>query len=218
MVGSRCLQLFKFCWRQCRRVAFSKGKPRGSSTEFLKLVMRLQISGLHGVASVSAMKLREPRVAVRLSVRVKTDFGWGDAHVHNVSSRGMMATCATPPTRGTYVEVRRGAYVLVGRVVWSSSDQFGLLAQDRIVLSQLRASATPLGDEDRRREPRKSQPSLRSKSAAEIQAGSGRFARAFDFGVVAAAAIGGALILADTASEAFAEPLEKVRTAMEKQG
>ena len=164
---------------------------------------------------MSATKLREPRVPVLLSVRVKTDFGWGDAHVQNVSTRGMMATCITPPSRGTYVEVRRGAYVVVGRVIWSSRDRFGLFAQDAIDLSDLISTASPRAPADRRREPRTPEPSrVHHKCATEIGAASARFARTFDFAALTAVAIGAALLVAETASEMFATPLQDVRIAL----
>lgn len=132
----------------------------------------------------------------------------------NVSSHGLMATCQLPPARGAYIEVRRGAYVIVGRVVWSSHDRFGLYAQDTIAADALTSVALPKSGE-RRRKPREA-PGARYSvpSATELAAQSARFARMFDFGVVASAVIASAFLIANIALEAFAAPLEPVRLAM----
>lgn len=126
-----------------------------------------------------------------------------------------MAACAAPPPRGSYVEVRRGTYVVVGRVVWSSSDGFGLFAQDTIVLSALTASTTAAAQGDRRAEPRApGRTRAGRKDAAEIGAQSARFARAFDFIAVAAVVVTGALLLTETVWGVFAAPLQEVGEAM----
>ncbi len=84
---------------------------------------------------------REPRRPVRLSVRYRTDEGWSEAQLRNLSSRGAMAVCASPPRRGTYVEVKRGACILVGRVVWASENSFGLQTQDHVDLTEMIGSS-----------------------------------------------------------------------------
>jgi hypothetical protein len=159
--------------------------------------------------------LRDQRVSVRLSVRVKTDFGGGDAQIQNISTRGMMATCAAPPPRGTYVEVRRGTYVVVGRVVWSSNDAFGLIAQDAIALPDLTASTAPSAPCSKGGEPRNPRLSrARHKDAAGISAACAKFARAFDFVAVVAIVLVGALLLTQTVWGVFAAPFQKVSAAM----
>lgn len=126
-----------------------------------------------------------------------------------------MAACAAPPPRGTYVEVRRGTYVVVGRVVWSSNDGFGLFAQDTIVLSALTASATAAAQKERRLEPRKpGGTKANQKDVAEVGAESARFARAFDFLAVAAVVITGALLLTETVWDILAAPLQEAGKAM----
>lgn len=159
--------------------------------------------------------LREARMPVRLSVRVQTDFGRVDALVQNVSSRGMMATCATPPPRGSYVEVRSGSYVVVARVCWSSSDRFGIFAQDKIAFSGLAASVAPTGQGRRDRIPPQPERSrVRHEGAAEIGTESARMARLVNLAAVAAVAIASAVVVADTASQVFGAPLQKVSAAL----
>ena len=75
---------------------------------------------------MKSMRPREPRTSVRISVRLASDDGWGDAEVRNVSSGGLMAVSSLPPRRGSYVELRRESYSIVGRVVWSSGTSFGV--------------------------------------------------------------------------------------------
>jgi hypothetical protein len=56
------------------------------------------------------------------------------------------------------------------------------------------------------------------KSAAEIEAGSARFARIFDFAAVVAVAGAGALLLADAVSAAVSAPLEEISAALKGAG
>ena len=86
---------------------------------------------------MKSMRPREPRTSVRISVRLASDDGWGDAEVRNVSSGGLMAVSSLPPRRGSYVELRRESYSIVGRVVWSSGTSFGVQAQQSVSLPDL---------------------------------------------------------------------------------
>ena len=160
-------------------------------------------------------KKREARLPITATVRFRTDHEWASALVRNVSSRGLMATCQPPPVRGAYLEIRRGAYVIVGRVVWSSGDRFGLKAQDTIAAEALTGAVARPRSGERRREPRAAVADRSPRPASrEIADASVRFARAFDFAVVAAGVVAGALLLADTTSQALASPLQSVKQAM----
>lgn len=62
---------------------------------------------------------------------------WAQVCILNVSERGIGMQAAAPPVRGTYVEVRRGHQVMIGRVAWTRGHRFGMRAQDRIVVDAI---------------------------------------------------------------------------------
>ena len=158
---------------------------------------------------------REPRKPVRVPVRLKDDAGWSDAQILNVSDRGLMAMCAEPPPRGSFVEIRRGGYVMVGHVAWTADDRFGARVRERIVLDDLLRPVTPgrtaprpgAECEVRVRTPRK--PTVQERAAA-----SARFARAFDFAAVAIVASGMAVLATSLVTNVFSEPLVEVERAL----
>jgi hypothetical protein len=162
-----------------------------------------------------SQRQREPRKPVRVPVRLKDDAGWCDAQIVNVSERGLMAMCAEPPPRGSYVEIRRGGYVMVGHVAWTADDRFGARVRERIVLDDLlrpvvpgRTSQRPGAEcEVRVRTPRA--PTLEERAAA-----SARFARAFDFAAVAIAASVMAVLATTVVTAVFSEPLVKVERVL----
>lgn len=159
---------------------------------------------------MSTLNEREPRRPVRLSVRFKTDTGWSDAQIRNISSNGMMAVCESPPRRGTYVELRRGDSIVVGRVMWTCDDRFGLKSQDKINLQSLTASIsqnTKESEERRKRARTGEQLRVSAPSPEELAARSEMVARAFQFITIVVIAGAAVLILADAAYSIFSEPL-----------
>ena len=78
------------------------------------------------------MKQREPRRSVMISARMRDGDCWSDANILNVSSKGLLLHSSKPPSRGAYIEVRRGNYVIVARVVWTDANRFGVRAQDKL--------------------------------------------------------------------------------------
>jgi hypothetical protein len=85
----------------------------------------------------NGLRPREPRTKVLVPCRLNIAGAWADACIHNVSSRGMLVAtdAAAPP--GSYVEIRRGTLVLIGRVVWREGRFFGVRTQDRISVEAL---------------------------------------------------------------------------------
>lgn len=77
-----------------------------------------------------------------LAARLRLGDAWSDANILNMSSRGLLLHAAKPPSRGTYIEVRRGAHVIVGRVMWANADRFGVLTQDRLAIDSLIANTS----------------------------------------------------------------------------
>lgn len=82
-------------------------------------------------------RTREERVAVSLPCRLNDDGRWIAARIHNASSRGLLAAANDPPSPGSYVELRLGRLVLVGRVVWRKGRFFGVRLQDRLSITAL---------------------------------------------------------------------------------
>lgn len=63
------------------------------------------------------------------------------------------------PAKGSYLEIRRGRYLVVARVVWASSIWFGVQTQDRILAADLfegGEAVAPISNSpvERRRAPR----------------------------------------------------------------
>jgi hypothetical protein len=77
-------------------------------------------------------KNREARRQVLIACRMKSVRGWGDACIHNISSRGMMVACDDPLEPGEYVDIRRGRQVVIGRVIWKRDRFSGIRTQDVI--------------------------------------------------------------------------------------
>ena len=98
-----------------------------------------------------------------LAARMRHGDAWSDTNILNLSSRGLLLHAAKPPSRGMYVEVRRGDHVIVGRVIWTQADRFGVRAQDGLAIDSLitnasakRQAASDLGEAaaERRAQPR----------------------------------------------------------------
>jgi hypothetical protein len=170
---------------------------------------------------MSVMNEREQRRPVRLSVRFKTDNGWGDAQIRNISTGGMMAVCERPPRRGTYVEFRRGDSIIIGRVMWTCDDRFGLKSQDKINLQSLTASISQAAndsEERRTRDRAREQLSVSRQSAEEMAARSAILSRAFQFITIAVIAGAAVMILADSAYDTISRPLESAESILAKSG
>ena len=110
------------------------------------------------------MKPREPRQKLLIRARMRSDSGWADACILNVSSRGMLVQAPKVPAPGSYIEIHRGSYCVVARVAWNSHHRFGVRSQDVLVIGRLlgeqapAAPATKVGTlvNDRRATPRAS--------------------------------------------------------------
>jgi hypothetical protein len=66
---------------------------------------------------MSAKRARAPRVSVEIKARLKSDRGWRDSLICNVSARGMLIRLTPPLPIGSYVEICRGSFTIVGRVL-----------------------------------------------------------------------------------------------------
>ncbi|WP_443027598.1 hypothetical protein [Sphingomonas sp. LR55] len=62
---------------------------------------------------------------------------WSDGCIHDVSNKGLLISCTNPPAIGTYVDIRRGTLVIIGRVVWKGGSRFGVQTQDPVNIAAL---------------------------------------------------------------------------------
>lgn len=142
-----------------------------------------------------------------IAARMRHGNAWSDASILNISSRGLLLHATPPPARGTYVEVRRGAHVIVGRVIWANADRFGLRAQDRLAIDSLVANASPgsapANDSGRPTTDRRALP--RPERLEWRHAQSRETGRALQFACIA----GFGLVLAACAFEAVSDTLSR---------
>ncbi|MCL6697581.1 hypothetical protein LZ496_02115 [Sphingomonas sp. NSE70-1] len=144
-----------------------------------------------------------------IEARVRCGATWSDACILNMSSRGMLIQAQPTPSRGSYLEIRRGSQVVVARVVWSNAIRCGVRTQDIVSAEQLirdharsAKSATPV---ERRREPR----------LVATRHDASRFrSRAIEFGTFALLGAGVAIFATSLVGELLATPLEAVRQAL----
>lgn len=161
------------------------------------------------------MKAREPRQAVLLPVRIRAGLEWSDACVTNLSSRGLGLTSATPPSKGSYVELCRGEVTVVARVAWTRGRSFGVQLRERI---DIRAAAIERGQCELRepelalqiREERRSRERL-TEEAAERSRFAARALQMVSIAMVAATA---AIGLATMVEDALAQPLQAIGGAL----
>ncbi|MFS0737426.1 PilZ domain-containing protein [Sphingomonas sp. 1P06PA] len=83
------------------------------------------------------MKNRRDRVTTLIPARVRTDNGWSDGIIRNISPNGAMIEIANPPGRGSYVELRRATSVIIGRIIWSHAGRFGMVTRETIDLASM---------------------------------------------------------------------------------
>jgi hypothetical protein len=161
-------------------------------------------------------KQRERRQVVFLAAQLRSDGGWSDITICNISSRGVMAKSAAPPPKGAFVEVRRGGCTVVGHVRWSQGSRFGLRSQTPIDLGALcddapKAAARP----GERHRPAKAAPLPPPPvPAAARWEKSRRLARFFDWLILAGVGIGAAGLVAQRVSTTLAAPLQQTRSAL----
>lgn len=155
------------------------------------------------------LKKREERVKVLAKARMRDGNAWSDVCLVNLSSRGAGLQCATPPGRGSYVEIKRGSnVVIVGRVAWSNGHRFGIRTQDVIwvnaVLNDVAVEQEPPDIGDRRAVSRTAIDHERSRLAA----------RAMQSGFLLAGVTCFALVLGGMVQSAVSRPMAMLSTAM----
>jgi len=142
-----------------------------------------------------------------VSARLRHGASWSDACILNISTRGLMIQTGRPVQNGAEVELRRGNYVIVARVMWRDGGHAGLHSEvpvpveDILTLGQLPAlQLTAVRGE--RRQQRRSEDSSRLCGRAIEFAG---------VAVIAVSLAGAGLVMVE---QAFARPLAIVETAL----
>jgi hypothetical protein len=158
------------------------------------------------------MEPREPRNKVLVRARMQCGARWQDVCILNYSARGLGLTCEEPPPRGTYLEIRRGPFVIVAKVAWCKGHRFGARTQDPVAHVAIVGKVAPggrngeVGDAvERRSAPRLMTP-VRKESRER--------GRSIEFAGMAIAVLAGAVVVADSAYAQLSRPLEQVRSAL----
>lgn len=152
-------------------------------------------------------------------MRVTTD--WIDVCIHNMSSRGLMAGTDTPPKVGSYVEIRRGTQVIVGRVMWSRGRFFGIRSQDRLSVKafvaepRLAGRPPPADAADPHSADRRAERRLADEARLARRVERSRtFASMFQYGVMAAVVLAAAGIGASTVYDVLSKPADTITRSM----
>lgn len=147
---------------------------------------------------------------------MNADGRWTDACIHNASSRGLLVAADDAPTSGSYVDIRRGSLVIIGRVVWRKGRFFGVRTQDRVVVQALvdeprRGAATaPTSTVDRRTSARLTS---EGRMARRVER-SRRIASMAQFGFLAASAAAAAAVMAGEVGATLSRPLAAVTASL----
>ena len=164
---------------------------------------------------------REERRTIMLQARLRADDGWCEATIANVSPRGVMIRCASPPERSNVVEIRHRGLCIVGRVMWSRGSRCGIRTQDPIDIDSLLAKS-PITTtkkttaEWRAVSPQRAKayrPSLAVQSDASKQT-----ARFLDWIVIATAGAVAAAMVASAADSFLGAPLSRASDALSQRG
>lgn len=169
---------------------------------------------------MGSLKHREERRKTFVHARLRTDQGWSDVTIGNVSSRGLMLQGAAQLRRNEFIELHTQRVSVVGRVVWVCGARCGVRTQDAVDVPALLARGPqkrPRPGEERRRAARDSRP-VRRPSAAETAEASRRFARAFDWTVVVVAAGTAGALMAQAVWGVLDTPLAQAGAALAGNG
>ena len=156
-----------------------------------------------------------------IQARMRVDGKWVDVRIRNISSRGLLVQSATPPARGSYVEIFKARHTIVARVVWSNDQRFGIQTRERLDVSALvgepdpkkpREAMSPDASLDRRSDPRR----LTAAEVTQRLERSRRISGAIEFGAVAMCGAIAAAITVSIVYETLSRPFQKVSSSLVK--
>lgn len=171
------------------------------------------------------MKPREDRRKVFVPARMRCGANWFDITIRNMSHRGLMAHAASPPPPRTYVEIRRGTQIVVGRTIWASKNEFGVLSQERLdplaIVNEPRLASRPATTATDTPSPIERRSGSRRSADADLvrrAERSRRLSSAFQFAILAAAALAAAGFVAAEVYEVLARPFTTIGRHLPGQG
>ncbi|WP_235528305.1 PilZ domain-containing protein [Sphingomonas sp. Leaf231] len=170
----------------------------------------------------TGLRPREERITVLIPSRMRLESQWLDVVIHNVSSRGLMAGCDAPPAIGSYVEIRRGSIVIVGRVQWNKARFFGIRTQDRLsvraLIDEPRLAGRPPRSNDNDSNPaaeRRADRRLAHEASMARQVERSRgFASAFQFVILVLVGLTLAGIAAHSVYGMLSAPTQRIEAAL----
>ena len=83
------------------------------------------------------MRPREERLRTLIPARMRSESGWSDACILNVSSGGLLVYSAGGARPGTHVEIRRGGSLIIANVVWRSNQRIGLCSHHPVPIQEV---------------------------------------------------------------------------------
>lgn len=145
---------------------------------------------------------------------MKAAADWHDACILNISSRGMLLQAAEPPVRGSYLEIRRGPFVIVARVMWAKSHRFGVKSQDVLPIDAIvhDVEAPVVGEGVRVGERR-----VAGRAQMATAQRSRHQGRMIEYGFAIALALAGAGFVASEVQAVLTAPVEAVSLALSGQ-
>ena len=155
------------------------------------------------------LKPRSPRQKVLIKARIRVGAVWSDACILDISKRGLMAQSDSPPPAGAYLELKRGARIIIGRVMWSKERRFGISTQDPLdveaIIGQPDGGAGPNADRPVAAAAVDQHAAARAHERALQR--SRQWSRAFEFLCVALLGLSGCVIVFGAVEKLFARPL-----------
>ncbi len=154
--------------------------------------------------------------AVLVPCRINVGTAWADACIHEVAPKSIVISSTAAMKVGSYVDVRRGTLIIIGRVGWVRDGRVGIRTQDPVSASALvneprlaqRPTQAPAAE---RRGPARDRPALSPAMQAER---SRRISSALQFAALTAATGGGAYLLASQLYVALSVPFARISAAL----
>jgi hypothetical protein len=153
--------------------------------------------------------------AVLVPCRINVGATWSDACVHEVAPKTIVISSKAAMNVGSYVDVRRGTLIIIGRVIWVRGDRIGIRTQDSVSAAMLvnepRLTERPVTATSERRGPARDRVALSPAMQAER---SRRVSSALQFAALTAATGGGAYLLASQLYVALSVPFARISAAL----
>lgn len=169
---------------------------------------------------MQGMRPREPRQKVVIQAGMRTEGTRANICIRDISSGGLLIQTASPPPRGTYVEIFMGCHTIVGRVVWRKDRRFGIQTRERLNVTAvikgrgLRASSPEIVMADPPFVARSNPRAGTAETLAERAERARRMSAAFQFASIAAGGVAGALLIVSAVQSTLARPLETISSSL----